>query len=155
MHLLNVEAGVPSRLLMYTLIYWLCRMHTTQLQPQFLGLRAQWSELKRHLTYSCSHVSSEHALSQKGLAINLASCGLSSSVRLFLIIIGDQFGQGKFLINDLAYVSDTCGKHEKPGPATLFPWFPGTRLRYPRERRILASPSSRVVFFFAATLLLA
>lgn len=77
MHFLNVEAGVPSRLLMYTLIYWLCRMHTTQLQLQFLGLRAQWSELKRHLTYSCSHVSSEHALSQKGLAINLASCGLS------------------------------------------------------------------------------
>ena len=38
MHFLNVEAGVPSRLLMYTLIYWLCRMHATQLQPHFLVL---------------------------------------------------------------------------------------------------------------------
>ena len=59
MHFLNVEAGVPSRLLMYTLIYWLCRMRATQLQPQFLGLGAQWSELQRRLTYSCSHASSE------------------------------------------------------------------------------------------------
>lgn len=62
MHSLNVEAGVPSRLHMHTLIYWLCRMHATQLQPQFLGLRAQWSELNaiwltavvtRHLNTHC------------------------------------------------------------------------------------------------------
>lgn len=44
-----------------------------QLQLQSLGLRAQWSELKRHLTYSCSHASSKHALAQ--LAIHLSSRG--------------------------------------------------------------------------------
>jgi len=60
-------------------------------------------------------------------------------VLLFLIIIGYQFGQQKFLIKDLACVSDTCGNHGERGL--------GTRLRYPRGRRILASPSSRVVFF--------
>ena len=60
-------------------------------------------------------------------------------VLLFLIIIGDQFGQRKFLIKDLACVSDTCGNH---GELSL-----GTRSRYPRGRRILASLSSRVVFF--------
>ena len=60
-------------------------------------------------------------------------------VLLFLIIIGDQFGQRKFLITDLACVSDTCGNHGERGL--------GTRLPYPRGRRILASPSSRVVFF--------
>ena len=64
-------------------------------------------------------------------------------VLLFLIIIGDQFGQRKFLIKDLACVSDMCGNHGERGL--------GTRLLYPRGRRIIASPSSRVVFF-AATL---
>ena len=82
---------------------------------------------------------------QKCLGIILASSGdvlreiiPTIPVLFFLIIIGDQFGQRKFLIKDLACVSDTW----KSWGASL-----GTRLRYPRGRRILASPSSRVVFF--------
>ena len=93
-----------------------------------------------------------HSL-RKCLGNILASSGdvlreiiLTIPVLLFLIIIGDQFGQRKFLIKDLACVSDMCGNHGERGL--------GTRLPYPRGRRIIASPSSRVVFF-AATLALA
>ena len=85
-----------------------------------------------------------HSL-RKCLGNILASSGdvlreiiLTIPVLLFLIIIGDQFGQRKFLIKDLACVSDTCGNHEERDL--------GMRLRYPRGRRILASPSARSFF---------
>ena len=158
MHFLNVEAGVPSRLLMYTLIYWLCRMHATQLQPHFLVLErsgVNWNAIwltavvTRHLN---THYR-RRVWRSIWRAAALVSDNLSSVVPYhYWRPIWPEKVPDQGLSLRLRHVCKTW----EAGARNFVSMVPGDKVALPSRKEDTRVPFlARSFFFFAATLLLA